>query len=366
VLDNVAVSSVYSVYTEMTDTTVAAARSKETPTLAQPLRVVIPGGEGHLGRILARHFARRGHAVTTLSRSAGEADSSKANEKHAHWRSLRWDGKSTDNWVESLEDADVLINLAGRTVNCRYNSKNREEILRSRVDSTRILGQAIQGMPGGPRVWLNASTATVYRHSFDREMDEATGSIGGNEPGAPATWQFSIDVARRWEEAFFGFEIPTTRKIALRTAMVMASEVGGAFEAVLRLVQIGLGGAWGSGRQYVSWIHEIDFVRAVEFLIEPGEISGTVNVAAPTPLPNQEFMSALRKAWGIGIGSPATEWMLEIGAFCLRTETELLLKSRRVVPGVLRKHGFAFRFPTWPKAADDLVRRWRMRNESVG
>jgi NAD dependent epimerase/dehydratase family enzyme len=180
----------------MTDATGVTARSKEDSrglASVRPLHIVIPGGEGHLGRILASYLSARGHAVTTLSRSTRAVGSSE--ETSAAWKSLRWDGKSPGDWGEALEHADVLINLAGRTVNCRYNAKNRDEILRSRVDSTRILGQAIQKMSHGPRVWLNASTATIYRHSFDREMDEANGETGGNEADAPASWRFSIDVA---------------------------------------------------------------------------------------------------------------------------------------------------------------------------
>jgi uncharacterized protein (TIGR01777 family) len=258
-----------------------------------------------------------------------------------------------------LEHADVLINLSGRSVDCRYTPANRAAILQSRVQSTAILGKAIESLAHPPRLWLNASTATIYRHSFDRDMDEATGELGGNEPGAPDSWRFSIDVARQWERSFFAPHTPHTRKVALRSAMVMSVEPGGVFEVLIRLVRSGLGGTWGSGRQYMSWIHEEDFLRAVEFLIQQEQIAGAVNLAAPGPLPNEQFLARLRKAWGTNIGLPAAEWMLEIGAFFLRTETELLLKSRRVVPGVLLDYGFEFSFPQWTEAASDLVRRWR-------
>jgi uncharacterized protein (TIGR01777 family) len=254
-----------------------------------------------------------------------------------------------------------VINLAGRSVDCRYTADNRADILRSRVESTAILGKAIQSLRFPPRLWLNASTATIYRHSFDREMDEATGELGGNEPDTPTSWRFSIDVARRWEHSFFASDTPGTRKIALRSAMIMSVEAGGVFEVLIRLVRNWLGGTWSSGRQYMSWIHEEDFLRAVEFLVGREDIAGIVNLAAPGPLPNEQFLSHLRNAWGTSIGLPAREWMLEVGAFFLRTETELLLKSRRVIPGVLLKEGFEFRFPQWPEAADDLVRRWRMK-----
>jgi uncharacterized protein (TIGR01777 family) len=345
-------SSDISVLTEMTEyttTTVCGDGFTRTST-SRPLRIVIPGGEGHLGQILKGRLTERGHTVTTLTRRPAPGGS----------RSVLWDGRSLGEWVAEMEGADVLINLAGRSVDCRYNARNRDEILRSRVDSTDVLGKAIEGLDNPPRVWLNSSTATIYRHSLDRAMDEASGELGGNEIDAPASWRFSIEVARRWEEAFFSVRTPRTRKVAMRTAMVMASEPGGIFEAVLRLVWRGLGGSWASGNQFMSWIHEVDFVRTVEFLIEREEIEGVVNLAAPKPLPNREFMSALRSAWGIGFGLPAQEWMLQVGAFLLRTETELLLKSRWVVPGILTLHRFEFLFPAWPEAARDLVQRWRV------
>ena len=332
----------------------------------RPLRIVIPGGGGHLGRILTHYFVRAGHSVTTLTRSAAEESPKVLTDGPAKRRSLQWDGRNLDRWVTTLENADVLINLAGRTVDCRYNAKNRDEILRSRVESTAVLGRAIGQLKNPPRVWLNASTATIYRHTFDRDMDEFGGEIGGKEDDAPLSWRFSTDVAREWEEAFFRPHTPRTRKVAMRAAMVMSTEPGGVFEMVLRLVRMGLGGAWGSGRQYMSWIHEKDFVRAIEFLIQREEISGVANLAAPEPLPNAKFLAELRGAWGIPFGLPAREWMLAVGAWAMRTETELLLKSRRVVAGVLQRHGFVFDFPHWAEAAQDLVDRWAAKREFVG
>lgn len=190
-------------------------------------------------------------------------------------------------------------------------------------------------------------------------MDESTGELGGHEPNAPSTWRFSIEVALAWEESFFSASTSQVRKVALRSAMIMSPDRGGIFDTLLRLVRFGLGGAFGSGRQFVSWIHEADFVRAIEYLIIHDEIDGPVNIAAPEPLPNRMFMRALRQAWGISVGLPATKWMLEVGAVFLRTETELILKSRRVVPGRLLASGFGFEFPEWPSAAHDLVERWR-------
>ena len=347
---------------DVTVNTVGSARSGQGFSV-RPLRITLPGGEGHLGRILAQHFSGLGHEVTTLTRNphntvAPTAESVSAADPKL-WRTVVWDGMNLGAWVETLEGADVLINLAGRSVDCRYNARNREEILQSRVRSTAVLGEVIRKLRRPPRVWLNASTATIYRHSYDRAMDEATGEIGGNESGAPTDWRFSIEVARRWEESFFSAQTPNIRKIAMRAAMVMSPTAGGIFEVLLRLVRTGMGGAWGSGRQYMSWIHQEDFLRAVVHLIQREEITGVVNLAAPVPLSNEEFMSALRDAWGIRFGLSAREWMLTIGAFLLQTETELLLKSRRVVPGILQRNGFEFRYPEWPVAAWDLVRRWR-------
>jgi uncharacterized protein (TIGR01777 family) len=314
-----------------------------------PLRIVIPGGSGHVGKILARHFHANGDSVIVLSRTTYPAP----------WRMVAWNGVSLDSWVHHLEKADVVINLAGRSVNCRYTGANRHEIMESRIQSTRVLGEALRGLAHPPRVWMNASTATIYRHALDRPMDELTGELGGNEPNAPSSWRFSIDVAKQWEEAFFAVSAPNTRKIALRSAMTMSPDHGGIFDVLLRLVRSGLGGAAGSGEQFVSWIHQIDFLRAMDHLIASEEMEGPVNIASPGPLPNREFMKVLRETFGRRAGLSASEWMLELGAVFLRTETELILKSRRVVPGRLLGSGFQFRFPDWPSAARDLVQRWR-------
>jgi uncharacterized protein (TIGR01777 family) len=319
----------------------------------RPLRIVIPGGSGQVGNILARYFHAKGDSVVVLSRRTFPAP----------WRIVVWDGENLGNWVGELEKTDTVINLAGRSVNCRYSAANRREIIESRTQSTRVIGAAVSQVAHPPRLWLNASTATIYRHALDRAMDEFTGELGGSEPSAPSSWRFSIDVAKAWEESFFAVDTPNTRKIALRSAMTMSPDGGGIFDALLRLVRFGLGGASGSGKQFVSWIHEADFVRAIDYLIAKEEMTGRINIAAPGPLPNGEFMSALRQAWGRRVGLPAAEWMLEIGAVFLQTETELILKSRRVVPGRLLESGFQFRFPDWPSAAQDLVRRWRMERQ---
>lgn len=315
------------------------------------VKIVIPGGSGHLGHVLARSFARDGHDVVILSRR----------REALPWRVVAWDAVSLGEWTAELEHADVLINLAGRSVNCRYTPARRREILDSRVMSTRILGEAVARAARPPRVWLQSSTATIYAHRYDAANDEATGVLGGSEPGVPETWNFSIDVATKWEREFDRASTPDTRKVAMRSAIVMSPTRGGPFDVLLQLVRRGLGGTSGDGRQFVSWIHDQDFVRAVQWLIDRADISGIVNLAAPTPLPNADFMRALRHAWGTSIGLPAPAWLLEIGALFMRTETELVLKSRRVVSTRLRDHGFVFTWPVWPEAARDLVNRWRSR-----
>ena len=272
---------------------------------------------------------------------------------------LPWNGHELGDWTQVIDSADVVINLSGRSVNCRYTERNRREIMNSRVLSTRIIGQAIALAKNPPVLWLNASTATIYRHALDRPMDEISGELGGSEPGSPTSWRFSIDVATAWERELFAAHTPHTRKIALRSAMTMGPSQGGIFATLLTLVRAGLGGKAASGKQFVSWVHECDFLRAVDFLIARNDIEGFVNVCSPSPLPNAAFMRDLRQAWGTRIGLPAARWMLEVGAIFLRTETELILKSRRVVPGRLLAAGFTFDYPEWSLAARDLVKRWR-------
>jgi uncharacterized protein len=313
------------------------------------MKVILPGGTGQVGAVLARCFHERGDEVVVLSRSP----------QSMPWRVITWDAATSGDWTSEFEGADVVINLAGRSVNSRYNAKNRKLITESRVNSTRVVGQAIAQATRPPRVWLQMSTATIYAHRYDAANDEDTGIIGGSEPNASDTWRFSIDVVKAWERAANKANTPKTRKVLLRSAMVMSPDRGGVFDTLLKLVRFGLGGQAGDGRQYISWIHDRDFVRSVLWLIDHEELNGAVNLAAPGPLPNAEFMRALRKAWGINFGLPATALMLEIGAFFLKSETELILKSRRVVPGRLLESGFVFEFADWDDAARNLCDRWR-------
>lgn len=326
------------------------------------LRVVIPGGSGELGWVLARHLQWLGHQVTVLTRGPYTAP----------WETVHWDGERTGPWVNYLEGADVCINLAGRSLHCRYDEAHREEIHRSRVVSTWLLNRVMARLESPPRVWLNASTADIYRHALDRtgrdgEMDEATGELGGGEAisrwrRAPESWDFAVRVAKEAERTFFEEDLPRTRKVALRSAVAMTTAAGGTFARLSRLVRLSLGGTLGSGRQFVSWIHEEDFARAVEFLIEREWMAGPVNLAAPNPVRNRELMAALREAWDVPNGFPIPTPVVKLGALVLRTEAGTVLKSRRVIPGRLLEAGFRFEFPEWAEAAENLVGRWKSRD----
>jgi uncharacterized protein (TIGR01777 family) len=315
------------------------ARQIENPVYDVKRKLIIPGGTGFLGKRVAQWFFDLGWEVVVFSRRNDEVPGAHA---------VRWDGATLGPWAAELNGADAVLNLAGRSVNCRYNMQNRAEILNSRVDSTRVLGQAIANCSTRPRVWLNSSTATIYRHAEDRPMDDETGEIGSG---------FSVGIALAWEKELFEAHVPQTRRVALRTAMVMGPQAGGPFVVFHRLARLGLGGTLGSGRQMVSWLHDEDFCRAVQWLIDRQDISGPINVSAPNPLPNRDFMREVRRASGAPFGLPATRWMLEIGALFLRTETELPLKSRWVLPSRLQSAEFEFRHPSWPEAADDIVGR---------
>ncbi|MGW1893375.1 TIGR01777 family oxidoreductase [Streptomyces sp. NPDC002004] len=313
------------------------------------MKIVIPGGTGQVGTILNRALSGAGHEVVVLTR------------RPARRGEVLWDGETLGPWAEAIEGSDVVVNLAGRSVSCRYTAAHLQAMMDSRVNSARVVGKAIAAAAVPPRVWLQMSTATLYAHRFDAPNDESTGRIGGSEPGVPDYWAYSVEIAKAWEREQELADTLHTRKVALRSAMVMSPDRGGVLDVLLRLARLGLGGPVAGGAQYVSWIHDRDFVRAVEFLVDRGDLTGPVNLAAPAPLPQRSLMRALRAAWGIPVGLPATKWMAELGAFALRSDTELLLKSRRVVPGRLLEAGFVFDHPHWPEAADDLVRRVRNR-----
>jgi uncharacterized protein (TIGR01777 family) len=308
-------------------------------------RIVLAGGSGFLGRALASYFSKGGWEVVVLTRFP--------NTSERTVREVAWDAHSAGPWQAELEEAVAVVNLTGKSVNCRYHAQNRQEILESRTNSTRVLGEAVGRCVNPPKVWLNASTATIYRHTFGPAWDEG----GQVEPTPEAKDAFSLEVAEAWERVFEEAQTPRTRKVALRTAMVLGTGQNSVFPMLRRLVCLGLGGKMGTGKQFVSWIHEADFCRAIEWLLEHDSLDGIVNVAAPNPLPNHEMMKTLRQVCGVPVGLPAATWMLEFGAFFLRTETELIIKSRRVVPSRLLKSGFQFRFPGIREAFDDLRNR---------
>jgi uncharacterized protein len=311
------------------------------------VKIVIPGGTGQVGAALGRMLRGEGHEVVVLTRrAAGDGQ-------------VFWDGERLGPWAREVDGCDVVINLAGRSVSCRYTKENLTEMMRSRVRSARVVGEAIAAARRPPRAWLQMSTATIYAHAYETPNDDVTGVIGGSEEGVPGYWAFSVDIAQAWERELDEAQVPATRKVALRAAMVMTPDKGGVFDVLSRIARLGLGGPVAGGRQYVSWIHEDDFTGAVRFIIDQENVAGPVNLASPGPVQQREFMRELRAAWGVPVGLPATRWMAELGALAIRTDTELLLKSRRVVPGLLTTAGFEFRHGTWPEAARDLVRRAR-------
>ncbi|GAB3634487.1 TIGR01777 family oxidoreductase [Hymenobacter arcticus] len=296
-------------------------------------KLVLIGGNGFLGRHVRAHFERLGYQVVSISRT-GASD-------------VRWDARTLGPWAAELEGADLLVNLAGRSVDCRYTAANRQAVLASRVESTAVLAAAVAACQQPPRVWINSSTATIYadtRGSLPANT-EAAGTIGDG---------FSVEVARAWEAAFMAGATLGTRRVALRTAIVLGAD-GGAFPVMARLARWGLCSPQATGEQWVSWLHVADFCRAVAFLAQAEAISGPVNLCAPQPLRNREFNGLLASYLKPLLRLPQPRWLLEIGAFVLRTETELILKSRKVYPGRLLDAGFTFDFPTCEPAIADLL-----------
>lgn len=295
------------------------------------MKIIIAGGSGFLGKSLENHF--QNHVVQILTRNP-----KRSNE-------IYWDAQSLGKWAESLENADVLINMTGKSVDCRYNDNNRAEILRSRIDSTNILQTAVDNCKNPPKVWLNSSSATIYIHAETQLMTESNGIIGDD---------FSMNICKAWEKAFFEKQNRTTRKVALRTAIVLGKE-GEALKKLKTITRLGLGGKQGSGKQKMSWIHIEDFCRAVEFIIQNESINGVINISAPNPIDNESFMAILRNKLNMPFGLLSPVFLLEIGTLFLQTETELLLKSRNVYPERLLNYGFQFRFERVEKALGELV-----------
>ncbi|WP_106792537.1 TIGR01777 family oxidoreductase [Aquimarina sp. Aq78] len=290
-------------------------------------KIVIAAGTGFLGKVLVAYFKTKTESITILTRGKSRIEN--------NIQFIHWNAKTSGDWIHELENAEIVINLAGKSVDCRYTQKNKNLILNSRVTSTAILGEAISKCKNPPKIWLNSSTATIYRHSLDKEMDEIDGEIGTG---------FSVNVATSWEKTFFNQQTPKTRKIALRTSIVLGKK-GGALPSILNLTKIGLGGKQGYGNQKLSWIHEQDFARSIEFIINTPSIEGVVNIVSPKPVTNSTFMKTLRRVLKIPLGIPISKPMLEFGARIIKTETELILKSRNVIPSKLISNGFQFLYP---------------------
>ena len=296
-------------------------------------KIIIAGGSGFLGQVLENYFNTKGHRVKILTRHP-----KKEND-------VLWNAKDFGNWTNELETAEILINLTGKSVDCRYNEKNKKLIYNSRIDSTKILGLAINTCKNPPKIWINSSTATIYKHSLNKEMTEE-GEIGDD---------FSMNIAKSWEKAFYSITNPKTRKIVLRTSIVLGKN-GGALIPLKNLTKIGLGGKQGNGNQKVSWIHELDFARVVAFLIENKTLNGNFNLSVPKPTHNRTLMKTLRKIMKIPIGVPQPKWLLNIGAKIIGTETELVLKSRNVIPKRLLDSGFTFKYTNIDDALQNLIK----------
>ncbi|MGE6353770.1 TIGR01777 family oxidoreductase [Flavobacterium sp. NPDC079362] len=302
------------------------------------MKLIIAAGTGFLGQTLIHHFKDKFDEIVILTRGKSQTiDGIKY---------VNWNAKTFSGWENELENSTVLINLAGKSVDCRYTKENKKEILLSRIESTKVLNKAILNCQNPPKHWLNSSTSTIYRFSLDKQMDEINGEIGND---------FSINVALSWEKAFFKTETPNTLKTALRTSIVLGKN-GGAFIPLKTLAKIGFGGKQGKGNQFISWIHEDDFANAVGLVIDK-EITGVINVVSPKPARNNDFMKKLRKAVGCPFGIPVNKFLLEIGSFFIRTETELVLKSRNVIPKRLLENGFTFKFGNIDEAFKDLLHK---------
>jgi uncharacterized protein (TIGR01777 family) len=308
-------------------------------------KIVIAGGTGFIGQALAAFFGKD-NEVTILGRSVPSNKLLTAADGY-NITYLHWDGLRVEKpWAAAIDGCDLVINLAGKSINCRYTPRNKQEIFDSRTDSTRAIGLAIRDAVVPPKVWINAASATIYRHAEDRPQDEYTGEVGEG---------FSVAVCKKWEQVFDEQRAPFTRKIALRIAITLGP--GGVIDPYLNLLKFWLGGRQGSGRQMYSWVHIEDLCRAVKWLYQRPKMEGTYNVCSPKPVSNRQFMQSLRKATGHRLGLPAFTWMLKAGALLIGTETELILKSRWVLPTKLQDAGFIFRYPDIEDAMSAVIEK---------
>ncbi len=296
-------------------------------------KIVIAGGSGFIGRYLAKEFTAMGYEIIIISR-----------EIKTNSFAIKWDDE--EGIIQAMENSEMLINLAGKSVDCRYNEKNKKEILRSRTETTQALGEAILKCKNPPSLWINSSTATIYRHAMDRYMTESKGEIGMG---------FSVEVAKEWERVFFAFQPKKTRQVALRTAIVLAKD-GGVMKPYINLVRLGLGGKQGEGNQMFSFIHIEDLFNIILFVQSHLKLEGVINCSSPYAMDNKTFMSILRRDMHIKIGLPAPAWLLKIGAFLINTEPELVLKSRWIMPQKLLDAGYKFKYPAIESALKNILK----------
>lgn len=300
-------------------------------------KIILAGGNGYLGGLLAKHFSTLADEIIILARKQrAETDNIKT---------ILWDGMAEGEWINEMEGADLLVNLCGKNVNCRYTTKNKQEIINSRIIPTRLLNKVMMKLAHPPKLWINITSSTIYRHAEDEPQDEYTGEIG---------YGFSIDVCKAWEESFFETVIKGTRKVALRMGIVLGRS-DGAFPRLFNLVKFGLGGKQGNGKQIVNWIHEQDAIRSIEFILNHDQMEGIVNCTSPNAVDNNTLMTNIRKAYGIPFGLPTPAWLLSIGALIIGTETELILKSRWVQPAALMDAGFKFQYEENDVAVRDII-----------
>lgn len=293
-------------------------------------KIVIAGGTGFIGNFFSEKFKKSGYDIVIISR----------NKFNVNW-------KDHEAILNAVDNAEMVINLAGKSVDCRYNKKNKEEILNSRINTTKAIGDAITKCKHPPELWINSSTATIYRHAEDRPMTEISGEIGKG---------FSVAVAKAWESAFFSYKLPNTKQVALRMAIVLGKD-GGVMKPLMNLVRFGLGGRQGNGDQMFSWIHIDDLYKIILFIKSNKNLEGVFNCSSPNPIANRTLMKTLREIMNIKIGLPSPVWLLEIGAHVIKTEPELVLKSRWVIPEKLLAAGYNFEFPTIQSAIKNILNK---------
>lgn len=312
-------------------------------------KIILAGGTGFIGQEMTKYFGKENNIVVLTRQIKNEKTNRNdydsltvADLKNVKY--VNWNGKTAGDWINELNGADLIINLAGKSVNCRYNEKNKNAIFDSRTDAVKAIGEAINKCELAPSLWINSSSATIYRHAMDRAQDEYTGEFHDD---------FSVQVCKRWEKTFYDQPTPRTRKVALRMAITLGP--GGILIPFFNLLKFGLGGKQASGKQMFSWVHIEDTCRMIEWIYDHKQFEGTYNCSSPNPVTNEEFMRTLRKVTGHLIGLHAFEWMLRVGAPIIGTELELILKSRWVVPAKILETGFQFKFPLLEQALKDVI-----------